>query len=93
MADSDPTHGNGEARAQQDDCEWFACYTPRNFRMREPYPFEFGEQFPPDGMLRQVIVQRSRTGEHVRAWIRLSKDAPFPANNDQELDKDIRSSD
>jgi hypothetical protein len=87
MSDLDPTDGVGATRAREDDRHWFASYTPRNFRMRDPYPFEFGEQFPPDGMLRLVIVRRARNGEHMRAWIRVPKDAPLPNNEDAALEK------
>jgi hypothetical protein len=87
MADHDPTNGGGAARAREDDRQWFASYTPRNFRWRDAQPFEFGEGFPPDGMVRVVIVRRAQNGGHVRAWIRLPKDGPFPDNDDAVLEK------
>jgi hypothetical protein len=82
MEISDPTNGRGEASALEDDRKWFANYTGRSYRHREAMPFEFRQPFEPDGHFRIVVVRRAFTGDHVRAWIRLPKDGPIPAPND-----------
>jgi hypothetical protein len=89
MGEHDPIHGSGATRAREDDRQWFASYTHRNFRMRDPHPFEFGERFDSEGMFRLVIVRRSENGEHVRAWIRLPKEAPMPDNKDDAAIEEI----
>ena len=86
MDNPDPTNGKGEARAKEDDSEWFTAYTHRRYRLRDPFGFEFRQPFDPEKHTRLVIVRRSPSGDHTRAWIRLPKAESIPDNDDAALE-------
>lgn len=66
----DPTNGRTRLGAIRDDQDWFERNVHRNYRIRDPKPFEFGR--PLDILHWQradVVVKRSDSGEHVRTPI------------------------
>lgn len=82
----DPTNGRGRLAATGDDRDWFGRHVHRNYRIRDPKPFEFGG---PLGLLHSqradVVVKRSHDGEHVRTPVFVPFNSPVVDDTDEAI--------
>jgi hypothetical protein len=82
----DPTNGRASLDATRDDRDWFERNVRRDYRVRDPKPFEFGRPLDLLNSERaHVVVKRSDDGEHVRTPVFVAFKSPVVDDTDDAI--------
>lgn len=83
----DAIHGKAIDRACNDDRLWFEANAEREFRLRDPVPFEFNGpvETPPKGSTWRVLVKQVKLGVRLRLPVALPIEAHTQGAEDRHL--------